>query len=52
MLNACRAFPGSLRPSGLMRFARNHSDGIVPDLHRVPFQSIVELIPTTKTAEI
>ena len=40
------------RPSGLMRLAHNYSDGIVPDLHRVPFQSIAELIPTATTAEI
>jgi len=52
MLNACRAFPELSCPSDIMRFAHNYSDGIVPDLHRVPFQSIAELIPTTKTAEI
>ena len=40
MLNACRAFPELSRPSDIMRFAHNYSDGIVPDLHRVLFQSI------------
>lgn len=44
MRNAYRAFPEVLTPSGLLRLARNYSDGIVPDLHRVPFQSITELI--------
>ena len=38
--------------SDIMRLAHNYSDGIVPDLHRVPFQSIAELIPTATTAEI
>ncbi len=36
MLNAYRAFP-RLRLSDIMRLARNHSDGIVPDLHRLPY---------------
>ncbi len=40
MLKRLPRLPRVFTPVAFLRFARNYSDGIVPDLHRVPFSSV------------